>query len=764
MTDYDEDIKSLRSELNKTGKRKLDEFIEGVNELTLNDKRLAVTSKAQELLREHPLTPIRFMNYKDYAEFKSCPRFPECKTYTLDTIDRNTSLLIFVSHCWMRGSRDAEGWETRHHPDNAAGDKHRLCVNGIKLLKEQFAPGMKDCFIWYDYACMNQDNKDLSDDLEQYDKIVECCDTIFTPLVDHIEMIEGESITGGLFGKFKAKLWNEGPTAYLNRAWCRVEMFYASVIPPMGEKTYIEERAAKFTAGLAAHFSQGRRAHALYGTREDKEKFIRFLPSLQYFYFDEFHPLKGVLSVESDRKYIVSLIQALQRYAKPPAGYVGEKNEQGQYHGRGTLINEDGSIYDGEWRNGLQEGQGIFKYVDGGVYVGQWVADFACGYGEMDFAEGATYKGEWKEDARDGHGWMRFATGNVYEGEWRNDASCGAGVMKYANGDTYEGQWKDDLPEGKGIMRWANGNVYEGDWKNGSRHGHGVLTMPGNVVCDVDWVEGRIEGRGLMKYANGGVYEGELVDSARSGQGVMTYPEGGVYRGEWSDNHKHGQGVYDNGQGEVYEGEWRQGLKCGRGKMTMISDAVGLDEEGAEVVLYDVYEGEFVNDWMDGRGVMKYADGTAYDGEWRRSNSEGRGVMTTPEGFVYEGEWKDGSFHGLGRLACDDGRVYEGQWCCDVLVNGGSEEVLVHFGVGCDGCEMRPLIGPRHKSLDSDFDLCLECYKSQKDSLELTMVKITCDQLAHRLIMEYETEHGRVVQDWPRAVLEEAEVEEADDG
>ena len=33
------------------------------------------------------------------------------------------------------------------------------------------------------------------------------------------------------FDEYKAKTWNSGDQAYLNRAWCRLEMIYAASIP-----------------------------------------------------------------------------------------------------------------------------------------------------------------------------------------------------------------------------------------------------------------------------------------------------------------------------------------------------------------------------------------------------------------------------------------------------------------------------------------------------------------------------------------------------
>ena len=71
--------------------------------------------------------------------------------------------------------------------------------------------------------------------------------------------------TNGFLYDYKAKAWNDGKFAYLNRCWCRVEMMYAANIP-LSEDT--ADRLKYFTAGLLQAVKANRRPHYLYGTRE----------------------------------------------------------------------------------------------------------------------------------------------------------------------------------------------------------------------------------------------------------------------------------------------------------------------------------------------------------------------------------------------------------------------------------------------------------------------------------------------------------------
>ena len=72
------------------------------------------TDASKDLLQ--PIRLISFQSFKDVGHF---PRYPENKNICedLDTIDRSTSLIVFISHCWLRGWLGAEGWDGQPHPE-----------------------------------------------------------------------------------------------------------------------------------------------------------------------------------------------------------------------------------------------------------------------------------------------------------------------------------------------------------------------------------------------------------------------------------------------------------------------------------------------------------------------------------------------------------------------------------------------------------------------------------------------------------------------
>lgn len=65
---------------------------------------------------------------------------------------------------------------------------------------------------------------------------------------------------------------------------------------------------------------------------------------------------------------------------------------------------------------------------------------------------------------------------------------------------------------------------------------------------------------------------------------------------------------------------------------------------------------------VNGKGIKKYADGSAYDGEFLDSLRNGFGVMVWQGGDKYIGDWKAGLITGKGTMIFTDGRRYEGNF------------------------------------------------------------------------------------------------------
>ena len=143
---------------------------------------------------------------------------------------------------------------------------------------------------------------------------------------------------------------------------------------------------------------------------------------------------------------------------------------------------------------GLAEGQGQLQFVYRDK-ASKEIKARADGGGVYRFASGTVYEGEWKNGICEGKGLMKYANGNIYDGEFKNGVPDGKGTIKWEAGmeyAVYEGDVRNNMPEGQGTYRWPDGRSYQGSFINGAFGGHGVLRdKNGKVEYDGEWVNGR---------------------------------------------------------------------------------------------------------------------------------------------------------------------------------------------------------------------------------------------------------------------------------
>jgi hypothetical protein len=110
--------------------------------------------------------------------------------------------------------------------------------------------------------------------------------------------------------------------------------------------------------------------------------------------------------------------------------YEGDLNKDGQRHGVGVLLCDNGNCYEGEWKLDKRDGLGVARYSSGDVYDGQW-----------------------KRGRRQGHGVMYIESGDTYIGSWHNGLKHGAGTYHWADGEVDVSWYQEDKRVGEGV-RW----------------------------------------------------------------------------------------------------------------------------------------------------------------------------------------------------------------------------------------------------------------------------------------------------------------------
>ena len=102
-----------------------------------------------------------------------------------------------------------------------------------------------------------------------------------------------------------------------------------------------------------------------------------------------------------------------------------------------------------------------------------------------------------------------------------------------------------------------------------------------------------------------------------------------MYEGEWKNNNMHGKGIYTWKDGRKYEGSY----------------------------LLIIVLGEYTMDKKHGKGAYTWADGRKYDGMWYNGKQHGEGVYYDASGATRRGEWENGKR--IKWLDNDDGNQHQ---------------------------------------------------------------------------------------------------------
>lgn len=130
------------------------------------------------------------------------------------------------------------------------------------------------------------------------------------------------------------------------------------------------------------------------------------------------------------------------------------------------ITTETGCRFEGVQKNGRLEGRGKITFNDGTIYEGIF-KDGCLVEGEIRGHNGEVIKGKFEENFLI-KGTMTFANGDFSEGEFRNNKLNGKGKKyKKALGTLYEGTFKDDDLDGPGKVIRSGHLVYQGMFQQG---------------------------------------------------------------------------------------------------------------------------------------------------------------------------------------------------------------------------------------------------------------------------------------------------------
>ena len=97
---------------------------------------------------------------------------------------------------------------------------------------------------------------------------------------------------------------------------------------------------------------------------------------------------------------------------------------QGPYYMK--LQENGGRYYEGEIRNGQKHGIGVFLTENGETYEGVWECGMKKGFGKYTFSNGDIYTGSFDNNKPNGHGKREYnPSGNIFEGQWKDGKAIG---------------------------------------------------------------------------------------------------------------------------------------------------------------------------------------------------------------------------------------------------------------------------------------------------------------------------------------------------
>ena len=208
-------------------------------------------------------------------------------------------------------------------------------------------------------------------------------------------------------------------------------------------------------------------------------------------------------------------------YNKLPSFYVGEVSIDNTLHGKGILMQCDGTKYNGTFEHGAFTGVGQLINNKGVLYEGYFTKGKLDGRATKKTLTNCLYIGDFINGVIEGNG-KEECKEYVYEGQFVSDKKHGKGKIIYKQtGDVYEGEFKDDAITGNGVYKWANGESYKGSVLNGKMHGRGIYKWPDGGEYEGDYVHNLKEGKGRFRWANGKVFKGEFRNGKPNGKGVL---------------------------------------------------------------------------------------------------------------------------------------------------------------------------------------------------------------------------------------------------
>ncbi|MEO1518609.1 MAG: hypothetical protein AAFV95_26585 [Bacteroidota bacterium] len=192
----------------------------------------------------------------------------------------------------------------------------------------------------------------------------------------------------------------------------------------------------------------------------------------------------------------------------------------------------DGNRYEGEFKYGEPHGWGTFTFQEGTVFIGEFADGLRHGHGQQSFSNGDNYAGDWRFGHMHGKGVYGWYDGSKYVGTFVKGRMEGKGIITLPNGESYDGEWKYGSADGKGEYTKLDGSKHLGNYKVGKRHGTGVITWRTGDVFVGKWKNGHANKKGTFHFNNGDKYFCTWEEGEMNGKGTYLFVNGRQIKGD----------------------------------------------------------------------------------------------------------------------------------------------------------------------------------------------------------------------------------------
>lgn len=598
---------------------------------------------------------IQFLPFSTLKQHGSIPKYSDQKKLTVALKElspeiHGDSLFLFVSHVWLRPSKDSSDWDGQAHPDNAQNDKYRLLVAGVEKLLNLMTKSLKECYLWVDYSCLDQ-NQSPSEQINRnhmFPIVLSYCDAVITPLVDEEHNLwdwPSAEVQRTFQTVYRSPAWVDYKTEQKSIAFLetlkklaeRKELSEADeeVIEEKQEKEVIlevsteETKNQKIDDTSSTLKSNAQKSDAIttkvtqkFKTPSERAYLSRAWCRLELF-SSSMIPFFAEDSEDRKSKLMNGLLFYKQQMRRPHFIYGAKEHFTGrppiplpilmnplqsplleQYHPLDGLMTseKDKRIIQQIWDE-------VVKLQLPPVRVDEI---------EQQAPLNILKPEENKENINNQNGIIdktsnmlsKSSLGYISSTESRKMLSSISSQqlpppITPLPTSGVEGQFiKTPFPfNGAFRYQFSNGDVYEGDFRNS-----------------------QMSGEGRFLYSTGDIYEGEFLSNLQHGKGRYIHYTGDIYEGEFQYGLMHGKGKYSFHSGSYYEGDYQYGLMHGKGKYYNSIDKM-------------TFEGSFCQNYKHGKGKLFFANGDMYEGDFDHDDRKGVGYYYEKSGRVYQQEW-----------------------------------------------------------------------------------------------------------------------------